>query len=100
MCHLLGEEPELTVAVINSRGKLIRAVITTVPTTGDVMAQTPAERGAVRYLRPRFCSGACLNMITGEEGGYWCENKNVADNILSLVRDNTSAALIFPAQKC
>jgi len=57
------------------------------------MADTPAERDAVRYLGSRFCSGGCLDKITGEDAGYWCENRNVGDNILSLARDNTSAAL-------
>jgi len=32
-------------------------------------------------------------MITGNDAGYWRENRNAADSILSLVRDNTSAAL-------
>jgi len=93
MRHLLGEEPKLTVAAINSRGQLIRAEITTVPTTGDAIAVTPAERGAVRYLGPRFCSGGCLDKITREDAGYWRENRNAAASILSLVRDNMSAAL-------
>ena len=62
---LLGEEPKLTKAVINSWGQLIRAAITTVPTTGDAIGNTPAEGGAVRYLGPRFCSGGCLDKITG-----------------------------------
>jgi len=84
MRHRLGEEPKLTVAAINSRGQLIRAAITTAPTTGDAMANTPAERGAVRYLGPRFCSGWCLDKIAGEDAGYWRENRNEADNILSL----------------
>jgi len=88
MWHLLCEEPKLTVAAINCRGQ---AAITTVPTTGDAIANTPAERGAVRYLRPRFCSGGCFDKISGEDAGYW--RGNTADTILSLVRDNTSAAL-------
>ena len=50
MRHLLGEKPTLIVAAMNSRGQLIRAAITTVPTTGDVIPTTPAERGAMRYL--------------------------------------------------
>ena len=91
--HLLGEEHKLTVAAINSQGQLIQAAITTVPTTGNTMANTPAERGAVRYPRPRFCSGGCLDKITGEDAGYWRENRNAADNNLSLVRDTTSVAL-------
>ena len=70
MRQLLGEEPKLTVAAIISRGQLIRAAITKVPTTGDAMANTPAERGAVRYLGPRFCSGVCLDKITGDDAGY------------------------------
>ena len=45
------------------------------------------------YLGPRFCSGGCLDKITEEDAGYWRENRNVTDNILSLVRDNTCAAL-------
>ena len=95
MLHLLGEEPRLKVAAINSRGQLIRAAITTVSTTGDAIATTPVERGAVRYLGPRFCSGGCLDKITGEDAqaGYWRENRNAAASILSLVRDNMSAAL-------
>jgi len=70
MRHLLGEQPKLTVAAIISRGQLIRAAITKVPTTGDAMANTPVERGAVRYLGPRFCSGVCLDKITGDDAGY------------------------------
>jgi len=93
MLHLLGEEPKLKVAAINSRGQLIRAAITTVPTTGDAIATTPAERGAVRYLGPCFCNGGCLDKITGEDAGYWRENRNATASILSLVRDNFSAAL-------
>ena len=83
----------MTVTAINSRGQLIRAAITTVPTTGVALSNTPVERGAVRYLGPRFCSGGCLDKITGEDAGYWRENRNVTDNILSLVRDNKCAAL-------
>jgi len=93
MRYLLGEDPKMTVAAINSRGQLIRAAVTTVPTTGDAIAQTTADRGAARYLGPRFCSGGCPDMITGNDAGYWRENRNAADSILSLVRDNTSAAL-------
>ena len=71
MRHLLGEKPKLIVAAMNSRGQLIRAAITTVPTTGDAIPTTPAERGAMRYLGPRFCSGGCLDKMTGEDAGYW-----------------------------
>ena len=63
------------------------------PTTGDAIATTPAERGAVCYLGPRFCSGGCLDKITGDDSGYWRENRNAAASILSLVRANISAAL-------
>jgi len=69
----------LLVAAINSRGQLIRAAITTVPTNG-AMANTPAARGAVRYLGPRFCSGGCPDMITRNDAGYWRENRNAADS--------------------
>jgi len=95
MRHPIGEEPKFTVSTINSRVHLIRAAITTVPTMGDAMANTPAERGAVRYLGPRFCSGGCLDKITqaGEDAGYWRENRSASDNILPPVRDNTSTAL-------
>jgi len=41
MRHLLGEEPRLTVAAINSRGQLIRAAITTVPTKGGALTSRP-----------------------------------------------------------
>jgi len=80
MQHLLGEDPKLTVAAINSWGQLIRAAITTVPTNGDAMANTPAARGAVRYLGPQFCSGRCPDMITRDDCGYWRENRNTADS--------------------
>ena len=93
MRYLFGEEPKLTVAAINSQGQLIRAAITTVPTTGDAIATTPGERGVLRYLGPRFCSGGCLDKITGEDAGYRRENRNAAASILSLARDNMSAAL-------
>jgi len=63
MQHLLGEDPKLTVAAINSRGQLIQTAITTVPTNGDAMANTPAARGAVRYLGPRFFCGGCPDMM-------------------------------------
>ena len=75
MLHLLGEEPKLTLAAINSLGQFIRAAIATVPTTGDAMANTPAETGAVRYLGPRFCSWGCLDKTTGEDAGCWRENR-------------------------
>ena len=98
MQHLLGEDPKLTVAAISSRGQLIRASITTVPTNGDAMANTSAARVAVRYLGQRFCSGGCPDMIIRNDAGYWRENRNkadsgVSDRILSVVRDNTSAAI-------
>jgi len=32
-------------------------------------------------------------MIIGDEAGYWREHRQAADSILSLVRDNTTAAL-------
>jgi len=80
MQHLLGEDPKLTVAAINSRGQFIRAAITTVPTNGDAIANTPAARGAVRYLGPRFCSGGCPDMITRNDAGYWRENRIAADS--------------------
>ena len=46
-------DPKLTVAEINSRGQLIRAAITAVPSIGDAMANTPAARGALRYISDR-----------------------------------------------
>jgi len=88
MPHVLGEEPKLTVAAINSRSQLIRAAITTVPTTRD--ANTPAERGAVRYLRPHLCSRGRLDKITGEDAGYWRENRNAANNIIYWHHDPDS----------
>jgi len=62
---------------------------------GDALANTPAESAAVRYLGQRFCSGGCPVMITGDNACHWRENRNAAasDSILSLVRENTSAAL-------
>jgi len=83
MQHLLGEDPKLTVAAINSRGQPIRAAITTVPINDDAMANTPAARGAVRYLGPQTCSGGCPDMITRNDAGYWRENRNAADSISS-----------------
>ena len=49
MPHVLGEEPKLTVAAIDSRGQLIRAAIKTVPTTRDANEQIELQAKLLNY---------------------------------------------------
>ena len=85
MRHLLGKEAKVTVAALNSVGQLVRAPITVATTHGVAEANTPAGRGAVKYLGPSFSSGGCYDKNKPEDNGYWLENRNAVHKTLAQV---------------
>ena len=92
MRHLLGEELKLTVAAINSRGQLIRAAITTVQRG---MPSLPHQRRGVQCATsdPVSAVGVALTKSQGRMLAIGVRTEAAA-SILSLVRDNFSAALV------